>query len=71
MRIQLKCNEATEACWQSDRRVEVLIGSPKQRADNLQHRSLWQSKSKGQIGKSTTTPETNQPRGSLPFSEPP
>ena len=24
---QPKCNEATEACWQRDRRVEVLIGS--------------------------------------------
>lgn len=24
---QLKCHEATEACWQSDRRVEVLIGT--------------------------------------------
>jgi peptidoglycan-associated lipoprotein len=24
---QLKCNESTEACWQSDRRVEVLIGT--------------------------------------------
>ena len=22
-----KCNESTEACWQSDRRVEVLIGT--------------------------------------------
>ena len=24
-----KCQEATEACWQSDRRVEVLIGTAK------------------------------------------
>ena len=24
---QLKCNESTEACWQRDRRVEVLIGA--------------------------------------------
>ncbi len=24
---QLKCHESTEACWQSDRRVEVLIGN--------------------------------------------
>jgi peptidoglycan-associated lipoprotein len=24
---QLKCHESTEACWQSDRRVEVLIGT--------------------------------------------
>jgi outer membrane protein OmpA-like peptidoglycan-associated protein len=24
---QLKCNESTEACWQLDRRVEVLIGT--------------------------------------------
>jgi outer membrane protein OmpA-like peptidoglycan-associated protein len=24
---QPKCNESTEACWQSDRRVEVLIGT--------------------------------------------
>jgi len=24
---QPKCNESTEACWQADRRVEVLIGS--------------------------------------------
>ena len=24
---QPKCNESTEACWQSDRRVEVLIGN--------------------------------------------
>jgi outer membrane protein OmpA-like peptidoglycan-associated protein len=24
---QLKCNESTEPCWQSDRRVEVLIGT--------------------------------------------
>ena len=24
-----KCQEATEACWQSDRRVEVLIGAAK------------------------------------------
>jgi outer membrane protein OmpA-like peptidoglycan-associated protein len=27
--MRLKCQEATEACWQSDRRVEVLIGSAK------------------------------------------
>ncbi len=24
---QPKCNESTEACWQRDRRVEVLIGT--------------------------------------------
>jgi peptidoglycan-associated lipoprotein len=24
---RLQCNEATEACWQRDRRVEVLIGT--------------------------------------------
>ena len=27
--MRLKCQEATEACWQSDRRVEVLIGTAK------------------------------------------
>ncbi|HMH50026.1 MAG TPA: OmpA family protein [Candidatus Acidoferrum sp.] len=27
--MRLKCQEATEACWQSDRRVEVLIGAAK------------------------------------------
>jgi outer membrane protein OmpA-like peptidoglycan-associated protein len=27
--MRLKCQEATEACWQSDRRVEVLIGQAK------------------------------------------
>jgi peptidoglycan-associated lipoprotein len=27
--MRLKCQEATEACWQSDRRVEVLIGTTK------------------------------------------
>ena len=27
--MRLKCHEATQACWQSDRRVEVLIGSAK------------------------------------------
>jgi outer membrane protein OmpA-like peptidoglycan-associated protein len=27
--MRLKCREATEACWQSDRRVEVLIGTAK------------------------------------------
>ena len=42
---QPKCNESTEACWQRDRRVEVLIGNATQRADNRQDRSLWQSKS--------------------------
>ena len=26
-KMRLKCQEATEACWQSDRRVEVLIGT--------------------------------------------
>ncbi len=26
---RLKCKDATEACWQSDRRVEVLIGTAK------------------------------------------
>ena len=25
---QVKCHESTEACWQSDRRVEVLMGTP-------------------------------------------
>ena len=24
---RLKCNEQTEACWQRDRRVEVLMGN--------------------------------------------
>jgi peptidoglycan-associated lipoprotein len=28
-KTRLKCQEATEACWQSDRRVEVLIGTAK------------------------------------------
>jgi outer membrane protein OmpA-like peptidoglycan-associated protein len=28
-KMRLKCQEATEACWQSDRRVEVLIGTAK------------------------------------------
>jgi outer membrane protein OmpA-like peptidoglycan-associated protein len=27
--MRLKCQEATEVCWQSDRRVEVLIGTAK------------------------------------------
>jgi outer membrane protein OmpA-like peptidoglycan-associated protein len=27
--MRLKCQEATEECWQSDRRVEVLIGAAK------------------------------------------
>jgi outer membrane protein OmpA-like peptidoglycan-associated protein len=27
--MRLKCQEATETCWQSDRRVEVLIGAAK------------------------------------------
>jgi peptidoglycan-associated lipoprotein len=27
--MRLKCQEATEACWQSDRRVEVLFGAAK------------------------------------------
>jgi outer membrane protein OmpA-like peptidoglycan-associated protein len=27
--MRLKCQEATEPCWQSDRRVEVLIGTAK------------------------------------------
>jgi outer membrane protein OmpA-like peptidoglycan-associated protein len=25
---RVKCHESTEACWQSDRRVEVLMGNP-------------------------------------------
>jgi len=28
-KTRLKCQEATEECWQSDRRVEVLIGTAK------------------------------------------
>jgi outer membrane protein OmpA-like peptidoglycan-associated protein len=28
-KMRLKCQEATEACWQSDRRVEVLTGAAK------------------------------------------